>query len=268
MPTPLDRHIKTLAFQLDRKILETPEADHIRMDLPPSGLIRFKRPKIQRPYVVRLIASTLALFTVFFMATNAPSYVQIFKASVTDVSRAPTFQSAPTLTSTPTAPQEIPPLKLTPLPIQNRIEIPSLGINAPVVEVENGVSALKGQDWNTLEESIHKSLSEGVVHYPGTAEPGKRGNVFLTGHSSNVFWELSDFNTVFAKLPKIKIGDEILIAHDQNLYRYKITETKEVQPNDVSVLTQGDGYEITLMTCTPVGTRLRRFIAKGTLIAD
>ena len=84
----------------------------------------------------------------------------------------------------------------------DRISIPSLNIDVPLVKPQLGLDSLKSQDWNALEEQIRSSLQKGVVYYPGTAEPGTRGNFFVTGHSSNFFWEFSKYNTVFALLPK------------------------------------------------------------------
>ncbi|MDD5751559.1 MAG: sortase, partial [Candidatus Peribacteraceae bacterium] len=44
-------------------------------------------------------------------------------------------------------------------------------------------------------------------------------------------------------------------------HRYVITEKKEVRPSNVDVLDQPVGKRLgTLMTCTPVGTTLRRLI--------
>ena len=51
------------------------------------------------------------------------------------------------------------------------------------------------------------------------------------------------------------------------VYRYTITETRVVSPQDTAVLDQGDKKEkkITLQTSYPVGTALKRFLAIGTL---
>ena len=107
-----------------------------------------------------------------------------------------------------------------------------------------------------------------MVHYPGTALPGDKGNVFITGHSSNVFWEKSDYNTVFALLPKIEEGDDIFVSYDQVDYHYRVISKKEVTPKEVGILEQGDDKIMTLMTCTPVGTVLRRLVVTAELIED
>jgi LPXTG-site transpeptidase (sortase) family protein len=156
-------------------------------------------------------------------------------------------------------------LDITPTTYYDQLRIPAIDVDTRVVEPTLGLDALMANDWNELEDQIRSSLLQGVVHYPGTAEPGERGNVFLTGHSSNLFWEISSYNTVFALLPKIQVGDDIYITHNQTEYHYRVTETKEVTPQDVSILAQGTDQKMTLMTCTPVGTALKRFVATAKL---
>ena len=159
-------------------------------------------------------------------------------------------------------------LNLAPTVYDNRLSIPSLNINAPIIEPSLGIDSLQAKDWNALESQIQDTLLQGVVHYPGTAKPGKIGNAFITGHSSNYIWELSEYNTVFALLPQIEIGAEIRVTYNQKDYLYRVTEKKEVKPDDVSILKQGDQKILTLMTCTPVGTTLKRLVVTAELIED
>jgi sortase A len=46
-------------------------------------------------------------------------------------------------------------------------------------------------------------------------------------------------------------------------YIYRVTTTKVVTPNDVSVLGQTKTPTLTLITCTPVGTSKNRFIVQA-----
>lgn len=162
--------------------------------------------------------------------------------------------------------ETLPALNLFLTSYEDRVSIPSLNINAPLIEPKLGVESLRAKDWSSLESQIRDSLSQGVVHYPGTAQPGKGGNVFLTAHSSNYFWESSDYNTVFALLPKIEPGAEVTITHQQKEFHYRVLGKKEVSPDDVSILKQGNEKLLTLMTCTPVGTSLKRLVVTAELI--
>lgn len=147
-------------------------------------------------------------------------------------------------------------------PPSNRIIIPSLGINAPVVEPK--VDALIAQNWVQFEKDVQASLLLGVVHYPGSARPGQTGNVFMTGHSSFYPGVASAYKDVFATLGNIRIGDTYSLYYRGDLHQYRVTQKMEVSPNNVSVLDQPLDKRIsTLMTCTPVGTTLRRLIVQA-----
>lgn len=101
-----------------------------------------------------------------------------------------------------------------------------------------------------------------MVRYPGTARPGEVGNAFIFGHSSNYPWVKSDYNDVFALLDNLQNGDEIIIFYNQKKYVYRVTDRAEVKPGDVKALESRDPNkkELSLMTCWPVGTTLKRLI--------
>lgn len=236
-------------------------------------------------------AAALIIYLILFAITNAAAYSKIIMANVQNINQESSANPIQ-VTSITTDPwtgsriaQHIAPeqvlqatqgqtlstdgmlsLNLVPTPYENRLSIKSLNIDAPIIEPTLGVEALQAKDWGTLEDQIHSSLLQGIAHYPGTAEPGQTGNAFLTGHSSNVFWELSDYNTIFALLPKIELGTEITVFYKQNEYHYIVTEKKEVSPADVSILKQGNEKILTLMTCTPVGTALKRLVVTAELV--
>ncbi len=144
-------------------------------------------------------------------------------------------------------------------PPDNRMIIPKLGLNVPLVEPS--YAALLKEDWSQVEKDIQSALQRGVVHYPGTARPGQAGNFFITGHSSYYPWDSGQFKTVFARLSELNVGDEYVVYFNGDKHRYIIETKKEVKPSDISVLDQPSDRRIsTLMTCTPVGTTLRRLI--------
>ncbi len=275
---PLKKLTADLAFKVDRKVLELEEEDFYRIDVPEAGVMDLSSffqsvqtsPNTYRQFVITALCIFLLLFTV----TNMQSYSKILSANITQIFRSEVQEAAPAFIqeqhelslSSIQAEDGILPIPVLPTTYEDRLIIPKIGVNAPIVLSEKGLNALKGQDWTTLEREIQDGLKRGIVHYPGTAEPGEKGNVFLTGHSSNVFWEKSEYNSVFALLPRLDVGDDIYLFSDQERFHYRITEKKEVSPKDISVLEQGDGKELSLMTCTPVGTRLKRLIVKAELI--
>lgn len=144
-------------------------------------------------------------------------------------------------------------------PPENLLIIPKLNLHVPIIVPSN--DALLREDWTKLEEDIQLSLQDGVAHYPGTARPGQPGNFFLTGHSSYFPWAKGNYKSVFARLGELSPGDEYWVFYGGDRYRYIIRSKKEIKPGDVSVLDQPVNKRIsTMMTCTPVGTTLRRLI--------
>jgi LPXTG-site transpeptidase (sortase) family protein len=135
------------------------------------------------------------------------------------------------------------------LPPDDRIVIPRLGVNAPLLFPPSAET-----------DALLLELQNGVIHYPGTALPGQRGNVFITGHSSQLAWEKGDYKSVFALLEKLKEGDTIVIYFQKTKYVYRVEQTKVVAADDLSILEPTDDHRVTIMTCWPVGTIARRMV--------
>ncbi len=154
--------------------------------------------------------------------------------------------------------KQIPPLDIEIAPLDNRIIIPRIDQNLPIMRVSS--DNLIKRDWNALEKEMQQALQDGVVHYPGTSTPGQNGNMAITGHSSYFPWDPGRFKDVFALLHKVVIGDKIVIYWDQKKHVYEVNDIKVVLPQDISVLKQTPEEKLTLITCTPVGTNLKRLI--------
>ncbi|MBL4694536.1 class D sortase [Candidatus Gracilibacteria bacterium] len=160
----------------------------------------------------------------------------------------------------------IPELSLSVGPSDNRIIIPRINQNLPVVRVSS--QNLVKRDWKALETDIQSALKNGVVHYPGTSLPGQNGNVVITGHSSYFPWDPGRFKDVFALLHQVVEGDEIVLYQDQEKFSYVVQEIKVVLPEDIEVLKQTPDDRLTLITCTPVGTNLKRLIVIAKPVAN
>lgn len=110
-------------------------------------------------------------------------------------------------------------------------------------------------------------LSQGLAHLPGSALPGEKGNVFISGHSA--LSPLFNLKTAaFAKLQDLKKGDQIIVKANNTKYTYQVTELKVVNPSDLSVITSPDTMNryISLMTCVPPGLNFRRLVVLGKMI--
>lgn len=127
------------------------------------------------------------------------------------------------------------------------LSIPKLGIDRAVVR------------------SDHTDLKQSLIQYPGTALPGNLGNTVIFGHSVlPQFFNPKNYLTIFSTLHTLRPGDTMEIAADGATYTYKISEMYEAQPGDLSPLAQVyNGRYLTLITCTPPGTYLRRLIIKA-----
>ncbi len=108
-----------------------------------------------------------------------------------------------------------------------RIEIPSIKIDAPVVQ---------GDGW--------EQLKKGVAQHIGSADPGESGNVVLSAHD-DVYGEL------FRDLDKLRPGDQVMLYTQQRQYTYVIDRTEIVEPTAVEVMASAGAPTVTLISCYP-----------------
>lgn len=265
------------------KTTATPESPAVSLGTKPSSgkppLTPTQQLRRQNSHKVwnllEWLATSALIFVVLFFVINFSSYSTILvdkldqlrgtvqtspfvknilqtQPSTTDQKPLPLIQNAQNNT------QQIPGLSLEVVPPDDRIIVPRIKQNVPVVKV-NTENLIK-RDWSALEKDIQESLREGVVHYPGTAEPGENGNVVITGHSSYFPWDPGRFKDVFALLTEVVVGDKVVVYHDQKKYIYEVYERKIVTPDKIDVLTQKGDNRLTLITCYPVGTNLKRLV--------
>jgi len=293
---PHKQTIEGIVKKVDRKIASLKESEFYRIDFPPPGhpfdINAVLAYEISPNRIIQLakilgsflktLATALVLFFIFFLLFNAPAYYQILKNDINHIintaqenrlahhtepaeSTEPPEQELMVLSKDPIEQkQQFPELDLTITPPDNRIIIPSIGKNIPITEVETSTI---DTDWTSMDDDILEALKDGVVRYPGTALPGEEGNTFITGHSSYYLWDDGDYKDVFALLPQVEVGEQVIIYYNQQKYTYQITEKYEVSPSDVDVLAQPDGVNrLTLMTCTPVGMNIKRLILIGEMM--
>jgi sortase A len=132
------------------------------------------------------------------------------------------------------------------------IVIPKIGANARVI------ADVDWQDARVYQEALVK----GVAQARGTALPGEAGNIFLFSHSGVDFLEANRYNALFYLIDKLVLGDEITLFYRGEKFVYQVKEKKKVAPEDLSALIgSGEGDEtLTLMTCWPAGTTLKRLV--------
>ena len=122
-----------------------------------------------------------------------------------------------------------------------RIQIPALGVDAPIVQ---------GDGW--------EQLKKGVAQHIGSANPGESGNMVLTAHN-DVFGE------IFRDLDKLESGDQIIIYTGQRSFTYVVSGAEIVEPTSVEVLAPTKQPIATLISCYPYLVDNKRIVVKASL---
>ncbi len=109
--------------------------------------------------------------------------------------------------------------------------------------------------------TYQKILTQGVAATAGSTIPGTEGNIFIFAHSGIDFYEAERYNAVFYLLDKLEKGDEIFIFYKGEKILYAVTESKTVGADKTKYYDEIPGKKtLTLMTCWPAGTNLKRYI--------
>jgi sortase A len=122
-----------------------------------------------------------------------------------------------------------------------RIQIPSIGVDAPIVQ---------GDGW--------EQLKKGVGQHIGTPNPGQNGNLVLSAHN-DIFGE------IFRELDKLQPGDVVIVYNNQRQFTYIITGTQIVEPTRVEVMAPTPNSTITLISCYPYMINTQRIVVSAAL---
>lgn len=140
---------------------------------------------------------------------------------------------------------------LTPKDPQFSIIIPKIAANANIIANVNAAD----------ENGYLEALKTGVAHVAGTDFPGEGGHIYLFAHSTDYFWNVGTYNAVFYLLTKLEAGDEIDLFYKGARYIYKVDSKEIVDPDKIDYLTRKTNEEfLTLQTCWPAGTTLKRLL--------
>lgn len=122
-----------------------------------------------------------------------------------------------------------------------RIQIPSINVDAPVVQ---------GDGW--------EQLKKGVAQHIGTPDPGETGNIVLSAHD-DIFGE------IFRNLDRLQPGDVVILSTNQRHYTYVVTGTQIVEPTRVDVMNATPNAAITLISCYPYLIDNQRIVVSAVL---
>lgn len=126
-----------------------------------------------------------------------------------------------------------------PSPTFARIRIPKVGLDSLIFE---------GVDLDTL--------SRGPGHWPGSALPGRVGNMVIAGH--RVTW-----TRPFYDLDMLAPGDVVEVG----AYRYVVDRSFVVDPEDVWIIDPTPDATLTMFACHPKHSAAQRIVVIAQLAA-
>lgn len=142
------------------------------------------------------------------------------------------------------------------------LKIPKLSVTQSVGRVNNSYWLKK--QWEQLEQVMQGAMAEyGVVAYPNSVEPGSKGSLYLTGHSSapSIAQQNDPFTSLFKNLPELTNGDIIEIESEREIFSYQVESIKIVSANSTEILRQDYEQELlVLITCYPIGSTKDRLV--------
>lgn len=114
-------------------------------------------------------------------------------------------------------------------------------------------------------------LLSGLVQYQPKVLPCEYGKVTILGHSTHPALAHFDgprrYSSIFTYLPTLSPGDRISVTVGDYGCEYEVFEKFEISADEVSVLAQQyDQPYLSLITCTPPGTYLRRLVVNARLV--
>jgi sortase A len=124
----------------------------------------------------------------------------------------------------------------------NRIQIPAIDIDAPVIQ---------GTGW--------EQLKRGVGQVIGTANPGQNGNIVLSAHN-DIYGEL------FRYLDRLNPGDQFTVYTSSRAFTYVVTGWDVVEPTRVEVMNPTPNATATLISCYPYLVDNMRIVVKAELM--
>lgn len=122
-----------------------------------------------------------------------------------------------------------------------QIQIPSLNVDAPIVQ---------GDSW--------EQLKKGVAQHIGSSDPGQPGNLVLSAHN-DVYGEL------FRHLDQLENGDQIIVYTTNHSYTYNVSNIQIVKPTDVEVMASTPDPTLTLISCYPYMVDNKRIVVQASL---
>src|SRR5439155_12244297 len=105
------------------------------------------------------------------------------------------------------------------------------------------------------------ALAEGPGHYPGTPMPGMPGNVAIAGHRTT-------HGAPFWSLDQVRPGDMITLQTHAGTFEYRVQWQRVVDQGGWWITHATGQRSLTLSTCTPRFTSLRRLVVRALEVSE
>ncbi len=131
--------------------------------------------------------------------------------------------------------------------VGNRLILPSIGVNAQIIEGRNVYVIGKNQ---------------GVWRETRDIDPSKPGNLVIAGHR---FLYTATNGGHFYNLPELKHGEKFYVKWNNTVYEYEVFSTRTVLPTQTDIRDRDPNvpYKITMYTCYPLGSTSKRFVIEA-----
>jgi len=101
-------------------------------------------------------------------------------------------------------------------------------------------------------------FDKGVGQWPGSAQPGSRGNLVLGAHRTST-------PRPFSNIEKLSSGDIVSISVGTKTHKYVVTGHSIVKPTSVWITEQTSSATMTLFSCHPKGKTTFRYVVRAVL---
>lgn len=132
-------------------------------------------------------------------------------------------------------------------PPDNRLVIPKIGVNLPIVEGQN-------ED---------RALNRGAWRIPNSSNPLEGGNTVLSAHR---FRYRPPSNLTLYLLDKVKAGDLMIVYWQGKEYDYRVSQTKIVPRENTDIAEPTQTAQLTVFTCHPLFSTAQRLVVIGELL--
>jgi len=131
----------------------------------------------------------------------------------------------------------------TPSVSENRIYMPQINVDIPVVEINGNEAA---------------ALDKGAIHRePGSGNPKDGGNYVIAAHrfTLGITPAQTRAKSPFYHIDQMQVGDQIYIDYSGVRYAYKIFKKETVAPTDVAIENRTTDPQLTVYSCGLSGSR-------------